>query len=96
VDTIWDITRTLTGVKAKNEDIYQLNVNGDINYNFQTIPGILNNCFLPIMGKYHSALNKNSNNSVNYLHQTFNKPFSNIQHQYTSTKGTEKIISSLK
>jgi len=40
--TVWDITRTLTGEKAKNEDIlvHQLNINGDIHYNFQTIPDI--------------------------------------------------------
>ena len=33
--TVWDITGTLTGVKAKNEDVHQLNINGDMNYNFQ-------------------------------------------------------------
>ena len=35
--TIWYITRTLTGIKTKNEDVYQLNINGNINYNLQTI-----------------------------------------------------------
>ena len=43
--TVWDITRTLTGVKAKSEDIHQLNINGDINYNFQTIPDFLTTTF---------------------------------------------------
>jgi len=75
--TVWDITRTLTGVKGKNEDVHQLNINGDINYNFQTIPDFLNNYFLSITGKNHSAINKN-NNSVDYLHQNFNKQFPNI------------------
>jgi hypothetical protein len=36
--TTWAITRTLTEEKAKNEDIHQLNINGDIRYNFRTIP----------------------------------------------------------
>jgi len=43
--TVWDIARTLTGVKAKNEDIHQLNINEDINYNFQNILDFLNNYF---------------------------------------------------
>jgi hypothetical protein len=43
--TIWDITRILTGVKTKNEDIHQLNINGNINYNLQTIPDFLTTTF---------------------------------------------------
>jgi hypothetical protein len=39
--TIGDIIRTLTGTKTKNEDIHQLNINGNINYNLQTIPDFL-------------------------------------------------------
>jgi hypothetical protein len=93
--TIWDITRTITGIKTKNEDIHQLNINGNINYNIQTIPDFFNNYFLSITGKNHSAFNKN-NNSVDYLCLTCNKPFPNIKYQYTSTKEIKKIISSLK
>jgi hypothetical protein len=95
--TIWDITRTLTGIKTKNQDIqvHQLNINSNVNYNLQTIPDFFNNYFLSITGKNHSALNKN-NNFVDYLCLTYNKPFPNIKYQYTSTKQTEKIISSLK
>ena len=48
--TIWDITGTLTGTKTKNEDIHQLNINGNINYNLQTIPDFFNN-YLFITGK---------------------------------------------
>jgi len=43
--TIWDITRTITGIKTKNEDIQQLNINGNINYNLQTIPDFLTTTF---------------------------------------------------
>jgi len=75
--TVWDITRTVTVVKTKNEVTNQLNINGDINYNFHTIPDFLNTYFLSITGKNHSAINKN-NNSVDYLHQNFNKQFQNI------------------
>ena len=39
---IWDITRTLTGVKVTKEDIDQLNINVDIYYNFQNIPDFPN------------------------------------------------------
>jgi hypothetical protein len=87
--TIWDITRTLTGIKTKNEDIHQLNINGNINYNLQTMPDFLNNYFLSITGKNRSAFNKN-NSFVDYLRLTCNKPFPNIKYQYTSTKEIEK------
>jgi hypothetical protein len=93
--TIWDITGTLTGIKTKNEDIHQLNINGNINYNLQTIPDFFNNYFLSITGKNHTAFNKN-NNFVDYLCLTCNKPFPNTKNEYTSMKETEKIISSLK
>ena len=77
--TIWDITRTLNGIKTKNEDIHQLNINGNINYNLQTIPDFFNNYFLSITGKNHSVLNKN--NSVGYQCLTCNKPFPNLKYQ---------------
>jgi len=95
IKTTWNITRLLTGVKTKNEDVHQLNVNGNVNHNFQTIPDFFNNYFLSITGKNHSAVNKN-NNFADYLCLTHNKPFPNIKYQYTSTKKIEKIISSLK
>jgi hypothetical protein len=91
--TIWNITRSWTGIKTKNEDVHQLNTNGNIDYNFHTIPDSFNNCF--IMGRNHGAFKKN-NNFVDYLCLTCNKPFSNIKYQYTSIKETEKIIHSLK
>ena len=74
---------------TKNEDIHQLNINSNINYNLQTIPHFFNNYFFSITGKNHSALNKN-NNSVDYLRLTCNKLFPNIKYQYTSTKEIEK------
>jgi hypothetical protein len=88
--TIWDITRSLTGIKTKNEDIHQLNINGNINYNVQTKPDSFHNYFLHIMGKNPIAFSKN-NNFVDYLRLTCNEPFPNIKYQYTSTKETEKI-----
>jgi hypothetical protein len=93
--TTWDITRLLTGIKTKNEDVHQMNINSNVNHNFQTIPDFFNNYFLSIMGKNHSAVNKN-NNFADYLCLTCNEPFPNIKYQYTSTKEIEKIISSLK
>jgi len=83
--TVWDITGRLAGIKTKNEDIHQLNITGDINYNLQTIPDFFNSYFLSVTGKNHSAFNKN-NNSVDYLRLTCNKPFGNIKYQYTLTK----------
>jgi hypothetical protein len=35
--TVWDITRTLTGIMTKNQDIHQLNNNSDISYKPQTM-----------------------------------------------------------
>ena len=84
--TTWDITRTLTGTNTKNEDIHQLNINGNINDNLQTIPDFFNNYFLSITRKNRSASNKN-NNSVDYLCLTCNKPFPNIKYQYAFNKG---------
>jgi hypothetical protein len=93
IKTIWDITRSLIGIKTKNEDVLQLNTNGNIDYNFHTIPDSFNNYFMT--GKNHGAFNKN-NNFVDYLHPTCNEPFPNIKYQYTSTKEKEKIIRPLK
>jgi hypothetical protein len=61
IKTTWDITRLLTGIKTKNEDVHQLNINGNVNYNFQTIPDLFNNYYISIMGKNHSTVNKNNN-----------------------------------
>jgi len=55
-----------------------MNINGDIKYNFQTIPDFLNNYFLSITGKKITVLSKKNNNSLDYLHQNFNKQFPNI------------------
>ena len=93
--TIWDISRSLTRIKTKNENVHQLNINGNINYNLRIIPDSFNNYFLSIMGKNHSAFNKN-NNFIDYLCLICNEPFQNIKYQYTSTKEIVKIISSLK
>ena len=41
--TTWDITRSLTGINTKNEDVHHLNINGNVNCNFQTIPDSFNN-----------------------------------------------------
>jgi hypothetical protein len=93
--TPWDITRLLTGIKTKHEDVHQLNINVNINHNFQTTPDFFNNYFLSITGKNYSAVNK-INNFADYLRLAHNKPFQNIKYQYTSTQVIEKIISSLK
>jgi hypothetical protein len=43
--TIRDITIALTGIKTKNEDMHQLNIYGNVNYNLQTIPDFLTTTF---------------------------------------------------
>jgi hypothetical protein len=45
METFWDITRTLTGIKTKNKDMHQLNINDNISYNLQTIPDFLRTTF---------------------------------------------------
>ena len=85
--TIWDISRTLTGVKVKKEDIDQLNINVDIYYNFQTIPDFPDNYILPkTKKKKPQCYQQNNNSSADYVYQNFNKTFLNIKYQYTSTK----------
>jgi hypothetical protein len=91
MEPVWGITRTLTGIKTKNKEVWQLNINGDINYNPLTIPDFFSNYFLAITGKNHSAFNKN-NNFVDYLHLTCNKLFPNIRYQCTSTCEIEKKL----
>jgi hypothetical protein len=51
IKNIWDITRLLTGIKTKHEDVHQLNINGNVNHNFQTTTDFFNNYFLFIKGK---------------------------------------------
>jgi hypothetical protein len=92
--TAWDITRLLTGRKTKHEDVHQLNINSNVNHNFQTTPDFFNNYFLSITRKNYGAVNKN--NFADYQRLTHNKLFPNIKYQYTSTKEIGKIISSLK
>jgi len=63
--TIWDISRTLTGVKVKKEDIHLLNINVDIYYNFQTIPDFPNNYIL-----HKTKQNKTKQNKKNTVLST--------------------------
>jgi len=93
--TIWDITRLLTGIRARNDDVHQLNTHNNSNHDFQTMPDFINNFFLSIIGKNHNVSDKNDNFAA-YLHLTYNGPYPNMKYQYTSTKEIEKIISTQK
>ena len=92
--TIWDITRLLTGMRTKNDDVHQLNTHGNTNFDSQTMPDFLNNYFLSITVKNHNVSGK-IDNSADYLNSTRNGPYPDMKYQYTSAE-TEKIISSLK
>ena len=61
----------------------------------QTIPDFINNHFLSVTGKNHSAFNKNDKFAA-YLRLTRNGPYPNMKYQHTSTQEIEKIINSLK
>ena len=93
--TIWDITRLLTGIRTKNDDIHQLNTHNNTNNDSQTMPDFLNKYFLSITGKNHNVSDKNDN-SADYLNLTCNEPYPDMKYQYTSTVEVGKIISSLK
>jgi len=80
--TAWEITRSLTGIKTKNEDVHRLNINGNVNCNFQSISDSFNNYFLSIMVKKHSAVDKD-NNFADYLCLTCNEPFPSSRGQPT-------------
>ena len=58
---IWDITRLLTGTRAKNDDVHQFNTHDNTSHDFQTMPEYFNNYFLSITGKHHNIPNMNDN-----------------------------------
>jgi len=93
--TIWNITRLLTGMMTKNDDVHQLNTHDNTNFDSQTMPDFLNNYFLSITWKNHNVSDK-IDNSADYLNLTRNGPYPDMKYQYTSTEEIEKIISSLK
>ena len=92
--TIWDITRLLTRIRAKNDEI-QLNIHDNTNLDSQTIPEYFNNYFLSITGRPCNVPNTNDTFAT-YLNSTNNKPYPNMNYQYTSTKEIEHTIHSLK
>lgn len=93
--TIWDITRQLTGTKAKNDDGYQYNTHDNTSHDSQILPEYFNNHFLSTTGKHHNIPLLNEKFSA-YLNTIDNVPYPNINYRYTSTKEIEQIISSLK
>jgi hypothetical protein len=95
MQTIWDITRLLTGIRIRNDDVNQLNTHNNSNHDFQTMPDFINNFFLSITRKNHYVSDKNDNFAA-YLNLTYNEPYPNMKYQYTSTKEIKKIISTLK
>jgi hypothetical protein len=86
---IWDITRLLSGVGAKNNDVHQFNTHNNTNHDFQTLPEYFNNYLLSITGKYHNVPNMNDSFAA-YLSSTCNEPYPNMNYQYTSTKKSNK------
>jgi hypothetical protein len=92
--TVWDITKSLTGKKIKNEAIQQINIGNTIIHDSQVISNSFNNYFLSVV-ENHIHIAK-SNNPMDYLYQAFIRPFPTIKYQNTPTFQTEKIIKSLK
>jgi len=93
IETIWDISKLLTG-KKNTKDIHQINVDGTVTSNGQIIANSFNNYFLSTIGN-HTPVAK-SKNPIHYLYQAFREPFPTIKYQNTPTAEIGKIIESLK
>jgi hypothetical protein len=88
MNTAWDITKSLTGKKIKNEDIQQINTGSTTTYNSHVISNSLNNYFLSIVeNRIHIGKSKHP---TDYLNQAFIRPFLTAGYQNTSTFEIEK------
>ena len=77
--TIWDITRLLTGMRTKNDDVHQLNTHDNTIFDSQTMPDFLNNYFLSITGKNHNVSDK-IDNLTDYLNSTRDGPYPDMKY----------------
>jgi hypothetical protein len=94
----WKIINEEKG-KTKNSIDIQSLVDSNIIMNQNKIANIFNNYFLSIADSINSDNKKHINTSVtnpiNYLANSFRRPFAKISWQYISTYDIDKIIKSL-
>jgi hypothetical protein len=96
----WEIINEERGKAKKGIDVQSLIIDNNEITNQNQIANIFNNYFLSIMDTINSNNNNHRNTNmtypINYLENSFRKPFANIHWQYTSTYEITKIIKSLK
>jgi hypothetical protein len=96
----WKIINEEKGKTKNSIDIQFLVVDNNIIINQNKIANIFNNYFLLIADSINLGNNKHINtsmtNPINYLANSFRRPFAKISWQYASTYEIEKVINSLK
>jgi hypothetical protein len=98
--SIWKIINEEGGKTRKCIDIQSLVIDNNKITNQKQIANIFNNYFHTIADTFTSNNNSHINTDmtypINYLANSFRKPFANLHWQYTSTYEITKIIKSLK
>jgi hypothetical protein len=79
-----------------NDDIHQLNKDGNTSYDYQVISEFFNDHFVSTAEKINNAAVQSNSNPLDYLSQALNSPIPNIKYKCSSTNETKKIIKSLK
>jgi hypothetical protein len=96
----WKIIYEEKGKIKNSIDVQSLVVDNNIIMNQNKVANIFNNYFLSIADSINSDNNKHINtsmtNPINYLANSFRRPFAKISWQYAATYEIEKIVKSLK
>jgi hypothetical protein len=96
----WKIINEERGKTKRGSDIQSLVLDNNVITDQNQIANIFNTYFLSIADSVNSNNNKHVNtnltNPINYLTNSFRKPFTKISWQYASTYEVENIIKSLK
>jgi Notch-like protein len=98
--SIWKIINEEKGKTQQGTDIQSLVIDNNEIRNQNKIANTFNNYFLSIADltnrNNNNYTNTQINNPINYLFNSFKRPFNEISWQYASTYKIEKLIKSLK
>ena len=96
----WKIINEEKGNPKHGTDIQSLVIYSNIQMNQNKIADNFNNYFLSIADSINTDNNKHINtsmtNPINYLSNSFRRPFTKMSWQYASTYKIEKIIKPLR
>jgi hypothetical protein len=77
---------------VKNEDTYQLNIDGNTTYDCWVISDSFNNHFISVVEKNNTVIVKSTGNPLDYLSQAFSSPFANIKYKCHQPKKLKKLL----